>query len=493
MDASTTMAEPPTPTEARGGQTLCPPLQGYCDLLVVGETPAGAAAAREGQRRGLRVALVTEPQGVSTSADCLLRHLGREGAQPGRSGGCDTGGNAACFHDRLAQWCSDAGPRVARKELARLGIVLLEGQPTFVGPNLVEVDGREVRFRRAVLAFRGSAMPDPGGLPAAEPLRPDVLFGLDDLPRRAAILGSGPQACMWAQVLRRLRCDVILVCREPSILSEQSALAAAVVERQLAREGVQLLTGCAAVAVQQTGSQQMLILRRQGQQEKRFVDRVFRPLRSAPDLESLRLDRAGVTVSHRGIDVDDSLRTANRRIFAASGFGREFDQPQMAAALARFCAANAFRFFPRPVNRALFPRFVWTDPEIATVGLTPIEAAGRQIRIDSYRVDIPEAAATALDDSQEGFVIIYTRHRTGRILGATAVAERAGDLIGPLGLLIARGISLDELAEGAACLPSRLVLIAEIAEYYRRNHPRSRWHILADKLHARWQRVRRHS
>jgi pyruvate/2-oxoglutarate dehydrogenase complex dihydrolipoamide dehydrogenase (E3) component len=209
-----------------------------------------------------------------------------------------------------------------------------------------------------------------------------------------------------------------------------------------------------------------------------------------PDLKGLGLETAGVAYTQCGVEVDDRLRTTNRRVFAAGNVcGGRFAPPEMAEAMARLCVHNAFHLRSKRLSRTVVPRCIWTDPEIVGVGLTPAEAAERGIEIDTYRAEMSEIAAAVLDGHDEGFVIVYARHGTGRILGGTIVAARASELIGPLGLMIARRISLDALADSTACRPSRFEVFALIADCYRRNQSPSRWRMLREKLRACWRRA----
>ncbi|NLY02942.1 MAG: FAD-dependent oxidoreductase [Rhodopirellula sp.] len=450
-------------------------------------------AAHEGRQLGLRVVLALVGSGSSASADQFLRLVGRRSlldnhaVDPGETGG--TADWSASFR-QFGESIGRGSPPAIREDLAGSGIVLVETPPVFVGRDAIEVNGEKLRFRKAVLAIGRSASIEQGNSGEIESLLPEVFVGLNRPPQRLAILGCGPRACIWAQALRRFGSEVLLISPERSLLPDENPLAGAVVERQLALEGVQMFLGGTAVAVGQTGGQRMVVVDQEGQREKHFVDRVFREVATAPDLGRLQLDKAKVAWDARGIKVNRRLRTTNRRVFAGGGVcGEAFDRPEAALVMARLCVHNAFHCFRKRVPRTVIPRYVWTDPEVAEVGITPAEAAAQQIEIDTYRAEISEVATSRLAGRAEGFLVIYTRHGTARILGGVAVAECATELIGTVGLLMAQRISLDALAESAACLPSRLEVLALMGDYYRRNRPRSRWQIMGTKLHGRWKRL----
>ncbi|NUQ62907.1 MAG: FAD-dependent oxidoreductase [Pirellulales bacterium] len=501
MDGDTTTAEPDSPPIDDAGAPLRsePTAAERFDLVIVGGDPAGYAAAREGRRLGMRVALVSPELAVLDPAVALatehaLRQAARRAAES-RFAGWSYPGNAAIGRPDpfrpFAELRDRAAARPAKAELARMGVVFLHGQAAFTRRDAIEVGGCRITFRKAVVAIGLSAVRADDAA-EVEPLLPELLVRLEDVPPRLAILGEGPRACGWAQAFRRLGSEVHLVGRQSSILPEEDAAAVAVIQRRLAREGVHLVLGCTSAAVQRTGAQKMLVLEQDGRKEKRLVDRVFQEVGCVPELASFRLELADVALADDGIAVDDRLRTTNRRIFAAGKVcGKRFAGPETAEAMGRLCARNASCLFPSRIGRLVLTHCVRTDPQIARVGLTPSEAAAQQIEIDTYRVPMCEVGEAVLDDREEGFVEVYTRHGTGRMVGAVAVADRADELIGVFGLLIARRMSLDHLADGPVGLHSRFDVFTALADCYRWNRSPSRWRLAAEKLHSWWRKAGR--
>ena len=489
MGVETITVEPsklPTPGHAAsdaGGN--CCPVDRF-DVVVLGGEQAAVTAVRRTHRRGLRVALVVTHSAVSDAVgtwtgEHALRYLAQAPEK--------TPGGFSNVARRVSELRAQLAPRPVLEELAGLGITVIEGRPLFLRRDALSVNGRELVFRKAVLAT-GQRVVNRGDESAGEPLDPRWLLSLETLPQRLAILGAGPRACQWAQTFRRLGSEVSLLARTASILPDEDSAAAAVVQEQLAREGVHLLLGCGSLAVQRTGTQLAVLVEREGRQEKRFVDSAVRECDHAADLEGLDLEAAGVAYTAGGVEVNDRLQTTNRRIFAAGGVcGPRFAVAETAETMARLCADNVSCMFARKMSRTLAARCVWTDPEIAEVGLTPVEAAMRQIGVDTYRAEMSEVGAAVLDGRAQGFVLVHTYHGTGRILGATVVAQRAGELIGPLGLMIQRRIPLDALSGCTVCRPSRFEVISLIADYYLRNRPPSRWQLMVEKLWAWWRRV----
>ena len=170
----------------------------------------------------------------------------------------------------------------------------------------------------------------------------------------------------------------------------------------------------------------------------------------------------------RGVEVDDFLRTSNRRIYAAGDIIGKQQFTHAADAMARICIQNAFfstPFFGRKrLSKLVIPWTTYTSPEVAHVGLTPAMAAEHGIEITSYREELSRVDRAILDGEEEGFAVIHCRRGTGQVVGGTIVAAHAGEIIGELCLLMTRRQPLSALAGTIHCYPTQ----AEVFEAPRR-------------------------
>jgi pyruvate/2-oxoglutarate dehydrogenase complex dihydrolipoamide dehydrogenase (E3) component len=428
-------------------------------LMVLGGGLAGTAAAREAARRGVRVAWVLPP------------------ADPGRSAGPTTS-----LSEQIRRLQARTGQAAAPEPPDEPGIDVYRGRGLFCERRAVAVGGREIRFRKALVATGTS--PAPGVVDGADEgncLQVETLSQLTELPGRLAVIGCGPAACEWAQAFRRFGSQVHLIAGEATILAQEEPDAANLLQARLEQEGVRLYRGCQEMAIQPMGNLQAVVIRREGRKEKLLVDRVLLCGPRQPNAAGLGLESASVAYSGHGIVVGDRLQTTNRHVFAAGGVcDARFASPQAAEATARLAVHNALSFTSRRLSRLVIPRCIYTDPAIAGVGLTPREAAERQIEIETYRVDTDghrSAALVALAMPQggevipvhrrQGLIAVHVRRGTGLIVGATVVDEAAGELIAPLVLLMTRGWSLAALADVIACRPSGFELLTRLGERYR--------------------------
>ena len=355
----------------------------------------------------------------------------------------------------------------------------------------MEVGGRELLFRKAILATGARSCPATvAGAEQAGCWTAEDLLDLVELPRRLAVIGTGPRPCRWAQIFGRLGSTVHLIGRRRQILPDAEPEAASIVRAQLEKEGISLRLGCDSLAIHRTGTQRAVVVEHEGQKEKLFVDQVLLECPREPNTAGLGLEVAGVAYTERGVIVSDRLATTNRRVFAAGEVcGPEFSPPEVAQAMARLGVHNALPYGRRKLSRLVIPRSTGTDPEVIQLGLTPAEAEARQIEIDTYRADLSERSRAVLDRGEAGFVAVHVRRATGRVVGACVVAREAGELIGPLTVLIAQKLSLAALADVIPCSPSHLEVLKRLADEYRRAPKPLPWAVLAESWRA-WRRRR---
>lgn len=415
------------------------------DLLVVGGGSAGLVAARTAASLGASVLLVERDR---PGGDCLWR-----GCVPSKA--LIAAAGAAANARSAGRFGIDAGP--VRADLAavmahvRAAIAVVEpadspeairaagvryraGTARFTGPSSAEVDGTPVSFRHAVLAT-GSApvlAELPGAAAAGAPalLSTDTVWGLTALPDRLVVLGGGPVGCELGQALARLGAHVTVVEAASRLLPGEDPDASALVSAALRRDGVDVRTGVRADAL--------------GNGRVRLddgchlgADVVLAALGRRPSTADLGLDAADVALAPSGaVAVDEQLRTSNPRIRAA---GDVTDHPRLthvAGTHGALAATNAVLGLRRRVD-SVVPRVTFTSPEVASVGAL----AGHTTRTRPH--DEVDRAAT------EGDVAGFSRlvlDRRGRVIGATVVGPRAGEVLAELTLAVRRGLRARDLA-----------------------------------------------
>jgi pyruvate/2-oxoglutarate dehydrogenase complex dihydrolipoamide dehydrogenase (E3) component len=179
-----------------------------------------------------------------------------------------------------------------------------------------------------------------------------------------------------------------------------------------------------------------------------------------------------------GVRVDDFLRTSNRRIFAAGDICSPYKFTHTADAQARIVLQNGLFRGRARMSRLTIPWATYTSPEIAHVGLDRHEAERRGIRVRAFRQGLEGVDRAILDGQTDGYGEILVEEGGDRIVGATAIAPHAGDLIGEIGLAMTAGIGLGKIAATIHPYPTQAEVWKKIADTYNRTRltPRlQRW------------------
>jgi pyruvate/2-oxoglutarate dehydrogenase complex dihydrolipoamide dehydrogenase (E3) component len=455
---------------------------GRYHLVVVGAGTAGLVSAAGAAGLGARVALVERHL---MGGDCLnfgcvpskavLRaaRAWREAATAAaRFGGPATagGGDFAAAMERMRRLRADLSPVDGAPRFQGLGIDVFFGDGRFVAPDALEVDGRRLRFRRAVVATgaRAAALPIPG-LAEAGYLTNETVFSLTALPRRLAVVGAGPIGCELAQAFARFGTEVTLLDVADRVLPREDRDAAELVARALAADGVRLELGVKIARVSREEGAKVLHVERSGEPSRVAADEVLLAVGRAPNVEGLGLEAAGVRFSKKtGVEVDDRLRTSNRRIYGAGDVASRYQFTHVADATARIVIQNALFFGRKKASDLVIPWVTYTSPELAHVGLYAAEAEARGLAVDTLTLPLSEVDRAVLDGETDGFLRVHVEKGKDRILGATLVAEHAGELIGELCLAITAGVGLGALAGVIHPYPTQAEAIKKVADRWRR-------------------------
>jgi pyruvate/2-oxoglutarate dehydrogenase complex dihydrolipoamide dehydrogenase (E3) component len=469
------------------------------NLVVVGAGSAGLVSAVGAAAVGAKVAIVERHL---MGGDCLnfgcvpskslvrsARVLAdvRAAADFGvRVGAADL--DFAAAMGRLRRLRSHLAATDSVTRLTELGIDVFFGHARFIARDAIEVDGRRLRFARAVIATGARAVVPPvPGLADAGYLTSATVFSLTALPRRIVVVGAGSIGCELAQVFRRFGSHVTLVDRESRVMPSEDPDASAVLHSRFVREGIRLLldTQIARVGREDGSAERSVALLRGGREEVVRADVLLVASGRTPNVEDLDLERAGIRCDRRGVIVDDRLRTTNRRVWAAGDVASTFKFTHAADALARVALQNALFFGRKSASALVIPRATYTDPEIAHVGISAEEAARRR-DVRTLTVQFTGVDRAVIDGVQEGFARIHAGAR-GRILGATVVASHAGEMIGEMSLAISAGLSMRTLAQTIHAYPTQGECWKKLGDEWNRTRLTPRVRSLFDAF-LRWRR-----
>jgi mercuric reductase len=323
-----------------------------------------------------------------------------------------------------------------------------EGPARFTAEG-IDVGGTMVRSGRAIITTGASpSAPSITGIDDVSWLSSTSALALDRLPASLLVIGGGFVGCELAQMFARAGARVTIVCRSRLLPQGEPEISEALAG-YLHAEGIEVVCGVTYGAIQPSVGGVRLALRDTGGEAIVLeAERVLAATGRRPNTDGLGLPEAGIELDFGGgIRVDDRLRTTRPGVYAAGDVTGRDMFVYMAAYGAKLAAENALNGDSRRYDNSAMPEVTFTDPQIATVGLT--EAAARAQRLDVatsiVRLDQVPRALAARDT--RGLVKLVAERATGRLLGAHMLAPEAGDSIQTAALAIKHGMTATDLAD----------------------------------------------
>jgi pyruvate/2-oxoglutarate dehydrogenase complex dihydrolipoamide dehydrogenase (E3) component len=429
------------------------------DFCVIGAGSGGLSAAAGAVQLGKSVVLCEKGEmgGDCLNTGCVPSKALIAAASAAHIGGRrDLGINArpeadyAAVMGHVKSVIAAIAPHDSEERFTELGCIVLRGAATFEGPRRLRCGETLVNAKHFVIATGSSpAIPSIPGLEDVPVLTNETIWDNRTLPRHLIVIGGGAVGLELGQAHRRLGAEVTIV-EAARLLGAEDEEAVAVLRAALLAEGVNLREGAAPKSARQDGADIVIDL---GTEKLRGSHLLIAAGRK-PNVEGLALETAGVEIGKRGILVDDRLRTANKRIFAIGDVvGGAFTH--VAGDQASTVIRNACFKLPAKRRDALAPRAVFTDPEIAAIGLGEKgarETFGDAIRIARWPFEDNDRAQA--EKETEGFAKIIA-HRNGRLLGAVIVGKAAGDTISLFSLALSNGLKISAFTKMIPPYPTR--------------------------------------
>lgn len=458
-----------------------PKPSGRYNLVVIGAGTAGLVAAAGAAGLGAKVALVE--RGLM-GGDCL-----NFGCVPSKSlisaarqiaaikEASDTGIHVGEVEidfpkimERMRRMRSQLSPHDSAERFRGLGIDVYFGAASFRDGNTVVVGGESLHFQKACVATGARAtIPEIPGLREGGFLTNESLFSLTELPRRLVVLGGGPIGCEMAQCFARFGTTVTLIDSGSQLLANDEEAAAQLVQAALENAGVEVLLNCNVTRVTGKGSlREVEVSTREG--EKRLpCDQLLLSVGRTPNVEGLGLEQVGVEFdSRRGVVVDDFLRTTNRNIFASGDVCSRFKFTHTADFMSRLVIQNALFMGRARASQLVIPWCTYTSPEVAHVGLYPKQAGELGVELVTYTQPFSSVDRAVLEGNESGYVSLYCRKGSDRILGATIVAQNAGDMIGEIVMAMKHRIGLKRIASVIHPYPTHGDAIRKLGDQFNR-------------------------
>ncbi len=433
------------------------------DLAIIGSGAAAFAAAITAREHDARVVMVERGAvgGTCVNVGCVPSKTLLRAAEVHHTAahhpfdGIETGATGVDLDATIAQKnrLVDSLRREKYTDLVdQYGWELVAGQgdARFLDDATVAIGSRTIRADRYLIATGARpAIPPIPGLQDAGYLTSTTALELTELPRSLVVLGAGYVALELGQLFRRLGAEVTLVQRGPRLLPGMEPEIGEAVATMLAREGIDVITGVHVQRAERAGEMHRLHLRMDGEERVLPGEQVLVATGRTPNVASLNLPVAGVDTNDRGaVVVDAHLRTTNPHVFAAGDVTLAPQYVYVAAYQGGLAAKNALANTGATVDLTALPGVIFTDPQIATVGLTEDQARAAGWDVKTSVLPVASVPRAQVNHETIGLVKLVADTATDRILGAHVVAGNAGDVIGTATLAVKHQLTVAALTDG---------------------------------------------
>ena len=354
--------------------------------------------------------------------------------------------------------------------LERAGVRVVRGLGRLDGPARVVATtdaGTESYDADVVLVSTGAR---PRVVEGAEPdgeriLTWEQVYDLTELPERLVVVGSGVTGAEFASAYNALGSEVVLVSSRERVLPGEDPDAAQVLEDVFRRRGMQVLGRSRASTAQRVGDGVVVTL---SDGTKVEGSHCLMAVGSIPNTEGIGLEESGVRLASGGyIEVDRVSRTSARGVYAAGDVTGVLMLASVAAMQGRIAMWHSLGDAVSPLDLGTVSSNVFTDPEIATVGVTQAQVDAGAQDVESVKLPLATNARAKMQGLHDGFVKLFSRPGTGIVVGGVVVAPRASELIFPITIAVEHRLTVDDVATAFTVYPS---LTGSIAEAARRLH-----------------------
>lgn len=430
------------------------------DLAVIGAGSAGFSAAITAANEGAHVALIGHGTigGTCVNVGCVPSKTMIRAAEAlhGAQAASRFAGIAgeAGLHDwaSLVAAKDDLVSTLRQKKYADLlpdypGVDYIEGRARFDGEALL-VDGQPMRASKIIIATGASpAMPDIAGIAHVPVLTSTSALELTERPRSLLVIGGGYIGCELAQMFVRMGAAVTLMTRSRLLPAAEPEVSDALT-RFLRDDGIIVRTGISYTGIAPDVDGVALTIRSGGGEEVLKAGQVLATSGRTAYSDSLNLKAAGIHTDARGsVIVDDRMRTTRKGVYAAGDVTGRDQFVYMAAYGAKLAAKNALNGDGLVYDNRTMPRVVFTDPQVAGVGLTEAGArtAGYEVKTSIMPLDQVPRALAARDT--RGLIKLVADKRTDRLLGGHILAPEGADSIQTLAMALKFGMTTQALGE----------------------------------------------
>ncbi len=439
----------------------------YDVLIIGGGGSAGFTAATTAMKSGAKVAMIEGYRlgGLCILAGCMPSKALIHSADELRAAGADRGQaypEVLRFKRKVVDFL--ANRRVTAVEAKqKQGLEVINGTARFVGPHEIEVEGKTISAAKIVIATGSTEIiPNVPGLAQSGYMISDTFLEMEKLPRSLVVLGGGTMALELAQYAAHMDVDVTLIQRSGHVLSGLDERIGLLLQECLADDGVDIFTETKLERIEGGRGDTKVVFQHRGQEKSISCEALLMSLGRRPNTDKLNLEAAGVETGPGGrVVVDDCMRTNVEHIFAAGDVTARLMVVNQAILEGETAGHNAVAGKTKPINDAVVPRAIFTDPQVAMVGMSAAQAEAAGIEYVEAYFDLSDlAAGKTYPGGMRGFMTMRADTATGKLIGTDLVSPEASLMIHDSAVTIKLGGTPGDIAS----IPYTHPCLAEITE-----------------------------
>ncbi|KGA14482.1 hypothetical protein GM51_17160 [freshwater metagenome] len=446
-------------------------------VVIIGGGPGGYEAALVASQLGADVTLI-ERDGIGGAA-VLTDVVPSKALIAVAEAAIDTKGSSAIgvhatnvtidiadVNSRLKKWAATQSSDISQR-LQSQGVKVLTGTAELIDAGTVKAnlnDGTEISLTAEVVLLATGARPrelTSAVVDGDRILNWKQLYEFTELPSDLIVVGSGVTGAEFAGAYQALGSQVTLVSSRDQVLPGEDSEAAKVVQDVFAKRGMKVLSQSRAVQVTRTESGVSVEL---SSGKVITGSHCLMAVGSLPNTENIGLTQVGISTNEAGfIEVDKVSRTSVRGVYAAGDCTGVMMLASVAAMQGRIAMWHALGDAVHPLNLETVSSNVFTDPEIATVGVSQADVDSGSELANVFNLPLATNARAKMQGISEGFVKIFCRPDTGVIVGGVVVAPKASELIFSIALAVEHRLTVDQMSQTITVYPSLSGSIAEAA------------------------------
>ncbi len=448
------------------------------DVIIIGGGPAGLVASKVLVAFGKKTAIVERKKlgGDCTHSGCIPSKTLLKSAQAvydakniskyglaSKEIEIDTSNVLSHVRDVVAEIYSHETPEIFEKA----GVNIIEGHATFLNANEIKVDGKIYHANKFIIASGATAaVPNIQGLKDVSYLTNENIFLQETIPKSIIVIGTGAIGIEMACAFNRLGSKVTVVARSVGILKGTDPELSDILQIELEKEGIEFLSKIEFLKIEENDNTKFLYIKENESEKVLTANEILIATGRAPNLD-MDLEKAGVQFDKNGVKVDEYLQTSVSNIYAMGDVSTKYKFTHIAEQEAIVAASNAgLPIINKKMNYDNIGFCVFAQPELAQIGLTAQDAIEKyNNNVSVYKFEYKNSDRGYTDIDKIGLIKVSVL-TSGKIVGASILGSKAGELIHILQLAKTFDISFDKLSKMVYLYPTYADVIKQPSKQF---------------------------